>query len=592
MAQQGVVRGGGFLIEPRESGTLFSAEQFSEEQKLMARACKDFYNTEVAPKIEQVESMQPGLLEELLEKAGKLGMLGVSVPETYGGSGMSFTTSLLTAEALGENGSFSTAFGAHTGIGTLPILYYGNDAQKEKYLPNLVLGKWKACYCLTEPGAGSDANAGKTRAVLNKEGTHYLLNGQKMWISNGGFADIFIVFAKIDEDKNLSAFVVEKPFGGITLNEEEKKMGLKGSSTRQVFFNDCPVPKENLLFEREQGFKIAVNILNAGRIKLASGVLGACKSVITYSVRHAQERQQFARPIAQFGAIQEKLANMFVRSYATESATYRASRDIEQAVQQHQDKGLSHPQAQLKGTEEFAVECAILKVYASETLAYVVDEGVQILGGMGFSEDTPIAKAYRDARVTRIYEGTNEINRMLLVGMLLKKGLKGQLPIQEAATAVGEEIKSMPTSVDIGAEPLASEIHTLAQLKKAILLVAGRAAQLMGDKISSEQEVLLFLAEAVLSVYVAESTVLRAQAYPVSSLTAPAAQLITAYGVARVQASAQEVLSYLPISADEKRVLSMGLKRFTKYDRPNTIGLRQEIAKTMIEKNEYPLQTY
>ena len=434
------IRGGEFLIRDVAPEEVFIPEEFNEEQKLMASACRDFIEKEIYPNVERMDSMEEGFMDGLLTKAGELGLLSVTVPEEYDGLGMSFNTSMLIAEVVGGTGSFSTAHGAHTGIGTLPIQYYGNESQKATYLPKLGSGEWKACYCLTEPDSGSDANSGKTSARLNEAGTHYILNGQKMWISNAGFAHVMIVFAKIDDDKNLTAFIVERDFGGISMNDEEKKMGIKGSSTRQVFFNDTPVPVENLLYERGKGFKIAVNILNIGRIKLGVGSVGGCKEVSGRAAQYATERKQFGTAIANFGAIKHKLGEMALKTYASEAANYRAGQDIEDRIAANIAGGMSKEEAQLKGLEEFAIECAIMKVHSSEVLDYVVDEGVQVYGGMGFSADAPMERAYRDARITRIYEGTNEINRMLIIDMLLKRALGGRLDLFSAAMAVGKEL--------------------------------------------------------------------------------------------------------------------------------------------------------
>ena len=439
------IKGGEFIIRETEAQEIFIPEQFDEEQRMMVQACRDFLETEVYPNMDAIDNGEPGLLEKVFHKAGELGLLGITIPEEYGGLGMSFNSSMLIADALGPAGSFSTTYGAHTGIGTLPILYYGTAEQKQQYLPKLASGEWAACYCLTEPDAGSDANSGKTRARLSDDGKHYLITGQKMWISNAGFADLFIVFAKIDNDENLSCFLVEKTFGGITLGEEEKKMGIKGSSTRQVFFNDCPVPVENMLSERQNGFKIAVNILNIGRIKLATAANGGSRHVINLATQYAIERKQFGQSISNFGAIQQKIAEMSVKHYATESASYRAGQDIEDKIDELIANGMDESEAKLKGVEQFAIECAILKVHGSETLDYVVDQGVQVYGGMGFSADAPMDKAYRDSRISRIYEGTNEINRMLAVGMLVKRALKGELDIMTPAMAVAEELQSVPS---------------------------------------------------------------------------------------------------------------------------------------------------
>jgi alkylation response protein AidB-like acyl-CoA dehydrogenase len=392
--------------------------------------------------------MEDGLMPSLLDKAGELGMLGMTVPEEFGGMGVDFKTSLLATEHLGKGYSFSVAYGAHTGIGTLPLLYYGTEEQKAKYIPKLATGEWKAAYCLTEPGSGSDANSGKTKAVLSADGKHYVLNGQKMWITNGGFANFMTVFAKIDDDANLSAFLVEAAWEGISLNPEEKKMGIKGSSTRQVFFNNVQVPVENMLSERGNGFKIAINILNIGRIKLAAGVLGGSKAAISDSVKYTNEREQFGRSISKYGAIRYKIAEQAIRTFVLESATYRAGQNIEDAIDGLIAGGMSKGQATLKGIEQFAAECAMLKVAGSECLDYVVDEAVQMYGGMGYSAESPVERAYRDARINRIFEGTNEINRMLTVDMLLRRAMKGELDLMGPAMKVAGELMSIPEMGD------------------------------------------------------------------------------------------------------------------------------------------------
>ncbi len=586
------IKGAEFLVRETLPQEIFIPEEFSEEQRMMVQAAQDFSEAEIWPNVARIEKMEPGLMESLMTKAGEMGLLGVSIPEEYGGLGMSFNTSMLMADALGPTGSFSTAYGAHTGIGTLPILYYGNEAQKTKYLPKLATGEWKASYCLTEPDAGSDANSGKTRARLNEAGTHYLITGQKMWISNAGFASLMIVFAKIDNDKNLTAFLVETDFGGITLGEEEHKLGIKGSSTRQVFFNDTPVPVENMLSDRENGFKIAVNILNIGRIKLASAVVGACKGVLDDSVRYANDRKQFGQPISNFGAIQEKLAEMVIRTYAMESAIYRAGDDIEKKVEDLQ-KTLSKAESMLKGVEQFAIECALLKVLGSEVLDYCVDEGVQIYGGMGFSADAPMERHYRDSRITRIYEGTNEINRMLAVGMTFKRAMTGELNMLGPAMAVGKELMGMPSFDEPGDGLFDVEKDVLIKLKKAILMVAGQAAQTLGAKLNDEQELLLRLADMMIEVYNLESVILRTE--KLASLRGEAAvkhqitmvKAVTYSAVEKVGAAGREaILSFA--ENDELKVLMLGIKRFTKPYAVNIAQLRREIAHVVIEQGKYP----
>ncbi|MEQ8412929.1 MAG: acyl-CoA dehydrogenase family protein [Imperialibacter sp.] len=589
------IKGGEFLIKETDADEIFIPEEFSEEQKMMAEATRDFIEKEIKPNVDRMDSLEEGFMPGVLEKAGELGLLGISIPEQYGGLGMSFNTSMLIADIVSSAGSFSTAYGAHTGIATLPILYYGNEEQKNKYIPRLASGEWKGAYCLTEPDAGSDANSGKTKAVLSSDGKHYLITGQKMWISNGGFADFFIVFAKIDDDKNLTAFLVERTFGGITMNEEEKKLGIKGSSTRQIFFNDCPVPVENMLSDRENGFKIAVNILNIGRIKLAAGVIGGCKDVATMSTQYANDRKQFGVSISSFGAIQHKLAEMAVKTYATESACYRAGQNIDDKITDLIANGMPENEAKLKGVEQFAIECAILKVHGSEVLDFVVDEGVQVYGGMGFSEEAPMARAYRDARITRIYEGTNEINRMLLVGMVLKRAMKGELDILQPAMAVAKELTSVPSfaSPDL-TKPFAEEKEVLKNLKKAILMVAGKAAQTFGPKLNDEQEILMCIADMMIEVYVAESTLLRTEKLvsktgeSANALQAKLARVYLAEAVEKVNRAGKEAIAGF-VKGDEQKVMLMGLKRFTKMGPVNTILLRREIANVMIEKSGYPL---
>src|SRR5688572_25700832 len=511
--KKAAIKGGEFLIRETQAHEIFIPEEFNEEQKMIQQQCKDFLQKEILNRLDEIDSMKdPKLMPSLLNKAGELGLLGTSVPSEYGGFGMDFNTTMLVAEVIGAGHSVAVALSAHTGIGTLPIVYYGSEDQKKKYLPKLATGEYKAAYCMTEPDSGSDANSGKTKAVLSKDGKHYVINGQKMWITNGGFADIYIVFAKVDNDKNLSAFIVEKAFGGITMNEEEHKMGIKGSSTRQIFFNDCKVPVENLLSERENGFKIAVNILNVGRIKLAVAAVGGSKKTISTAVNYAKERKQFGTSISNFGAIKHKVAEMTTKVYASESACYRAGQNIDDAYNALVAGGMESAKARLRSLEDFAIECAIMKVHGSEVLDFVVDEGVQIYGGMGFSADGPMDRAYRDARINRIFEGTNEINRMLTIDMLMKRAMKGQLDLMTPAIAVQKELMAIPdfgTSDDSGV--FSKEKKALANLKRAGLMVAGSAVQKFMTKLSEEQEVLMNLADMLIEGYVAESTLLRVE---------------------------------------------------------------------------------
>lgn len=593
--KKNALKGGEFIVRETKAQDIFIPEEFTEEQRMMAQACQDFIDMEINPNIERMEKMEEGFMSNLVEKAGELGLLGVSIPEEYEGLGMNFNTSMLIADVIGGAGSFGTTFGAQTGIGTLPIRYYGSEEQKAKYLPKLATGQWKASYCLTEPDAGSDANSGKTKAVLNEAGTHYLITGQKMWITNAGFADLFIVFAKIEDDKNLTAFIVEKSYGGITMNEEEQKLGIKGSSTRQVFFNDCPVPVENMLSERENGFKIAVNILNIGRIKLAASAYGGAKLVMGQAATYAKERKQFNTPIAQFGAIKHKIAEMAIKIFACESASYRAGQDIDNMVEDLVSNGMGKGDAQLKALEQYAIECAILKVHGSEVLDYVVDEGVQVYGGMGFSADAPMERAYRDSRIARIYEGTNEINRMLLVSMVLKRAMKGELDLLGPAKAVGEELLGIPSFDTPDASiPFEMEKDVIARLKKALLMVAGKAALHFGPKLNDEQEILMNVADMAIEIYVAESALLRAE--KITDIQGEAAakfhsQLAKAYlyeAVDRVNTAGKEAIASFTES-DEQRVMLMGLKRFTKFELFNIKDLRREVADRVLEEGYLPL---
>ncbi|MCE7042987.1 acyl-CoA dehydrogenase family protein [Dyadobacter sp. CY312] len=592
------IKGGEFLIKETSASQIFIPEEFSEEQKMIADTCRDFLKTEIWPRLDEIDQAKsPELIASLMDKAGELGLLGTVVPEQYGGFGMDFNTSMLVAEATGAGNSFSVALSAHTGIGTLPILYYGNEEQKQKYLPKLASGEWKAAYCLTEPDSGSDANSGKTKAILTSDGKHYNINGQKMWITNGGFADVFIVFAKIEEngqtDKNLTAFILDKTITGITMNEPEHKMGIKGSDTRQIFFNDCLVPVENMLSDRGNGFKIAVNILNIGRIKLAAAALGGSKKVAQQAINYANERKQFGVSISTFGAIKHKLAEMAVGMFTTEAAAYRVGQSIDDITASLLEKGMPEAEAKLKALEELAIECAIMKVHGSEVLDYVVDEGVQIYGGMGFSADAPMDRAYRDSRINRIFEGTNEINRLLVVDMLLKRTMKGQLDLMTPAMAVGKEIMSIPDfSADEDDTIFAAEKKVLKNLKKAVLMVAGAAVQKFMTKLSDEQEIIMNLADMVIETYAAESVLLRVEKR--IGLTGEAANglykdIATVYLNRAVEKTNNAGRSAITSFAegDELRVMLMGLKRFTKIEPVNLKDARRRIADKLIAKNDY-----
>jgi alkylation response protein AidB-like acyl-CoA dehydrogenase len=591
-ADKKAISGGEFLIRETTPEEIFIPEEFSEEHRMIEQSCADFINQEVIPNVEKIDAMEEGLMVSLIDKAGGLGILGISIPEDLGGMGMDFKSTMLSTEALGHGFSFSVAHGAHTGIGTLPILYYGNDEQKKKYIPKLATGEWKGAYCLTEPSSGSDANAAKTKAVLSADGKHYVLNGQKMWITNAGFADVFIVFAKIDDDENLTAFIVEKDFEGLSLNPEEKKMGIKGSSTRQVFFNDCKVPAENLLFERQKGFKIAVNVLNIGRIKLAGGVIGGAKAANNLSIKYANERSQFGRPISKYGAIRFKLAQQAVLTFASESALYRATQNIDDAIASFVAGGVDKNEATTKGIASFAPECAILKVIASESLDYCVDEGVQIHGGMGYSAESMIERAYRDSRINRIFEGTNEINRMLTVDMILKKAMKGTLDLMTPAMAVQKELMSIPDFGDGDDGFMSAEMKLVRNFKKAVLMTAGAAAQKLMMELGKQQEILMNIADMVMLCYTAESTVLRVQKLKALGKTEyldekeQMARLYVYDAADQIRKSGNEAIMSFA-EGDEMRMMLMGVKRFTKMTAFNVRDARQKVAIALIEANEY-----
>jgi alkylation response protein AidB-like acyl-CoA dehydrogenase len=592
VAEKAHLKGGEFLIKDTIAEDVFIPENWDEEQLMIAQTCQDFIEQKVVPVLNRIDAQEEGLMVDLIHQAGELGILGISLPEEYGGFGKDFTTAMLISEKTGPGASFSVAVMAHTGIGTLPILYYGNDDQKNKYIPKLATGEWKGAYCLTEPGSGSDANSGKTRATLSADGKYYSITGQKMWITNAGFADVFTVFAKIDNDENLSAFIVEKGFEGLSLNPEEHKMGIKGSSTRQVFFNDCKVPVENLLSERGNGFKIAVNILNLGRIKLGGAALGGAKAVITQAIRYANEREQFGRPISKYGAIRYKLAEQAIRAYATESAMYRASQNIEDATHNLIEGGMDAGKAKLKGTELFAIEAAIIKVHASEALDYIVDEGVQIYGGMGYSAEAPMDRAYRDSRINRIFEGTNEINRMLTVDMILKRAMKGELDLMGPAQKVASELMSIPDFNLDEEDFFTTEKKYITNFKKAVLLVAGAAVQKLMTSLAKEQEVLMYIADMLIETYVSESIQLRVEKLAGQrgddnvKEQKDMMQVYIRDAADRIFKAGKEALNSFA-EGDERKMMMVGLKRFTKTEDLNTTAARRRIAAKLIEENKY-----
>ena len=595
-----IIRGGQFIVKTPNPSSIFTIEDLSEEQRMMRESTKEFAERELWANWERFEKKDYEFTKVCMQKAGELGLLSIAVPESYGGMGMGFVSTMLVCDYIsGVSGSFSTAFGAHTGIGTMPITLYGNEEQKQKYVPKLASGEWFGAYCLTEPGAGSDANSGKTKAILSEDGSHYLITGQKMWISNAGFANLFIVFARVEDDKNITGFIVENdPSNGISYGEEEHKLGIHSSSTRQVFFNETKVPLENMLSERGNGFKIAMNALNVGRIKLAAACLDAQRRVIREAVKYAKERVQFGTPIADFGAIKEKLAVMATNCYADEAAAYRAAKDIEDSIANRLAKGSSHQEAELKGVEEFAIECSILKVIVSEHMQTCSDEGIQIFGGMGFSADAPMESAWRDARISRIYEGTNEINRMLSVGMLIKKAMKGHVDLLGPAYAVKEELMGIPSfEVPDFSEPLSQEVDLIQRLKKVFLMVAGAAVEKYGTELETNQMLLLCAADILIEIYQSESVVYRTlkniDRYGVESQKVQIAmsQLYVFNATEHIERKAKEGIASIS-EGDEQRGMLMGLKRFTKYQNlPNIVGIKELIAESVKNTDGYVFDT-
>ena len=593
-----LLRGGQFLVKETNCEDVFTPEDFSEEQQMMKEAVMEFNDREIIPYKARFEAKDFALTEDVMRKAGDLGFLSVAVPEAYGGMGMGFVSTVLTCDYISSGtGSFSTAFGAHTGIGTMPITLYGTEEQKQKYVPKLASGEWFGAYCLTEPGAGSDANSGKTTAELSADGKSYKINGQKMWISNAGFCSVMIVFARIENDKNITGFIVEyngDTPNGITLGEEEHKLGIRASSTRQVFFNDTVVPVENMLAGRGEGFKIAMNSLNVGRIKLAAACLDSQRRILNIAVNYAKERKQFKTPIADFGAIKVKLAEMAASAYAGESATYRAAKDIEDRIALREAAGNTHQEAELKGVEEYAIECSILKVAVSEDVQNCADEGIQIFGGMGFSEETPMESAWRDARIARIYEGTNEINRMLSVGMLVKKAMKGHVDLLGPASKVQEELMGIPSfETPDYSELFSEEKEMIKKLKKTFLMVAGGAVQKYGPQLEEHQQLLIAAADILIEIYMAESAILRTEknvkrtSQKEQSAQIAMAKLYLYHAVDIVEEKGKEsIISFA--EGDEQRMMLMGLKRFTKYTNyPDIVDLRIEISEKVKEENSY-----
>ncbi|MFP4471064.1 MAG: acyl-CoA dehydrogenase family protein [Bacteroidales bacterium] len=591
MSKENILKGGEFLIKETEAKDVFIPEEFTEEQRMIADTCSDFLEQEVYPKLDRIDTQEEGLMKWLLQKSGELGLLGISVPEEYEGFDQSFVTSMLASEYMGAGYSFSVAYSAHTGIGTLPVVYYGNEEQKQKYLPRLASGELTAAYCLTEPGAGSDANSGKTRAVLSEDGKHYILNGQKMWITNGGFADVMIVFAKIENDRVLSAFIVERTFPGIRFNPEEKKMGIKGSSTVQIFFNDCKVPAENLLGQRGQGFRIALNILHMGRIKLGGTVLGAAKRAITQSVNYANERKQFGTLISSFGAIKHKLAEQVVKTWTTESAVYRVADQIDITIGRLLEEGKPKGEASIEGIAQYAIEAALLKVYGSESLNYIVDEAVQIFGGMGFSSETPVDRAYRDSRINRIFEGTNEINRMLVVDTTIKKALKEGFDVTRYSNTLLKELKESGVG-EAPSDYFAEKKYYIRNFKKVSLLLLGVISETFKRKLTAEQEILFNVSDMIMQIYPAESSLLRLEKLQdlkgedavklhkdiVDIFVYDAADLIRKNGYDAINSFAE---------GEQQKQLRKYIDMLTEVAPINVKEARRRIADKLIEENKY-----
>jgi alkylation response protein AidB-like acyl-CoA dehydrogenase len=587
------LKGGEFLIKESNAFETFTPEDFNEEQIMVKDMCIQFVNTEVLPVVDRIDKLEPGLMPSLMVKAGEQGLLGASTPEEFGGLGKDFITSTLVNEGLGGGFSFSVAIAAHTGIGTLPILYFGTDEQKKKYIPKLTSGEWKGSYGLTEPNSGSDALSAKTTAVLSADGKNYILNGQKCWITNGGFADVFTVFAKIDGEK-FTAFIVERGMEGFTLGAEEHKMGIKGSSTVQLYFQDCKVPVENLLGEVGKGHIIAFNILNIGRLKLCAAALGGAKMALDSSIQYANTREQFKTAIANFGAIKHKLAECATRIWVGESALYRTSKWIDDKETELAAAGKTFAEAHLAAAEEFAIECAMLKVDGSEVLDLIVDEGVQIHGGNGFSDEYMISRAYRDSRINRIYEGTNEINRLLTVDMMLKRAMKGKLDLMGPAMAVSKELMSIPDFGNDDETPFATEKKAVTQMKKAILMVAGAAVQKLMMGLSDEQEILMNIADMAIATFNAESALLRVikmtdkQGEAAVSIQKDMMHVYLNDAVDAVNKAGKEAINAFA-DGDEQRMMLLGLKRFTKMAPFNSKEARRGIAAKLCADNKYAL---
>jgi len=587
-----IIKGGEFLVKETKAEDIFIPEELDEEQLMIAQTCEDFLETEVYPILDRIDNQEEGLMRSLIQKSGELGLLGISVPEKYEGFEQSFVTSMLASAKMGSGYSFSVAYSAHTGIGTLPIVYYGNEEQKNRYLPQLATGDWAAAYCLTEPNAGSDANSGSTKAVLSEDGKDYILNGQKMWITNGGFADVFIVFAKIDNDRVLSAFIVESNLDGVVINPEEKKMGIKGSSTVQLFFNDVKVPVENLLGRRGQGFRIALNILHMGRIKLGGTVLGAAQRAITQSVNYANERKQFGQSIGNFGAIKFKLAEQVIRTWVTESAVFRISQNIDDMIALQMEDGKDKQTATINGIAEYSIEAAAMKVFGSEALNYVVDEAVQIFGGMGFSAETDVDRAYRDSRINRIFEGTNEINRLLVSDTTIKKALKTGFDVVRYANSIIENLDHEADAEIPTNDYFAEKKHYVSNFKKVALLLMGQLSDKMDRNFISEQEILSNISDIIMMVYGTESSQLRVEKLQKTkgekavSLYKDMLDVYVYDSACNINKAAKDAINSF-VEGKEQKVMLDRINYFTNVNPVNTKKARRNIAERLIEENKY-----
>lgn len=590
MENKKVLKSGEFLVDEITAADIFTPEEFNEEQSMIAQTIKDFLETELYPNIEKIDTPDINLMQAILKKAGELGLMGIAIPEEYGGFGQSFVTQMLAAETIGAGYSFSVAFMAHTGIGTLPIMYYGNEDQRQRYVTRLATGDLIGAYCLTEPGAGSDANSGKTMAVLSEDGKHYILNGQKMWITNANFADTQVVFAKIDKDRVLSAFIVERNFPGVVVNPDEHKMGIKGSSTAQIFYNDVKVPVENLIGTRGEGFRIALSILHMGRIKLGANVLGASKKAITDSVRYANERKQFNTLISAFGAIKHKLAEQVIRTFALESAIYRVSMDIDRQISDCKNTGMDKGRAAIEGISHYAVEAAILKVYGSEALDFVIDEAVQIHGGMGYSAEMAVERGYRDSRINRIFEGTNEINRLLVVDTAMKRAMKGDFDLFGKAEILAANMNAVAEGKVAGESYFQEKYRNLKNFKKAILLVINKATKQFDKKLIQEQEIMNNMTDMIIEAYMAESTALRVEKMGLlngnNEIYKVILDVMVFDAADRIRKAGLDAV-YSIVSAAEAEQIAEVIRKLTEVAGVNVKEGRRRIADKLIEDNQY-----